>query len=88
MKTFVAILYLSFSSAVLLGQTPSRDEASPPVRNPVMDRLQRLSKTFPPDRNAGDVLEWLKAKGPGHLTRINDILTTIMEAERRVKKSA
>jgi hypothetical protein len=25
---------------------------------------------------------------PGHLTRINDILTTVMEAERRVKKSA
>ena len=36
----------------------------------------------------GDVLEWLKSKGPGHLTRINDILTTVMEAERRVKKSA
>ena len=35
----------------------------------------------------GDVLEWLKSKGPGHLTRINDILTTVMEAERRVKKS-
>jgi uncharacterized protein (DUF4415 family) len=28
------------------------------------------------------VLEWLKAKGEGHLTRINDILTNLMEAER------
>lgn len=27
------------------------------------------------------VLEWLKAKGEGHLTRINDILTNVMEAE-------
>jgi uncharacterized protein (DUF4415 family) len=36
----------------------------------------------------GDVLEWLKSKGPGHLTRINDILTSVMEAERRVKRSA
>jgi len=36
----------------------------------------------------GDVLEWLKSKGPGHLTRINDILTSVMEAERRVRKSA
>jgi uncharacterized protein (DUF4415 family) len=36
----------------------------------------------------GDVLEWLKSKGPGHLTRISDILTSVMEAERRVKKSA
>ena len=29
------------------------------------------------------VLEWLKSKGNGHLTRINDILTNLMEAERR-----
>lgn len=28
------------------------------------------------------VLEWLKSKGTGHLTRINDILTNLMEAER------
>ena len=30
------------------------------------------------------VLAWLKSKGGGHLTRINDILRNIMEAERRV----
>lgn len=30
-----------------------------------------------------DVLEWLRAKGEGHLTRINDILSNLMEAERR-----
>jgi len=30
------------------------------------------------------VLAWLKAKGTGHLTRINDILANVMEAERRV----
>jgi uncharacterized protein (DUF4415 family) len=29
------------------------------------------------------VLEWLKSKGPGHLTRINGILTGVMEAEQR-----
>jgi uncharacterized protein (DUF4415 family) len=29
------------------------------------------------------VLAWLKSKGDGHLTRINDILTNVMEAERR-----
>jgi uncharacterized protein (DUF4415 family) len=28
------------------------------------------------------VLEWLKSKGEGHLTRINDILANLMEAER------
>ncbi len=30
-----------------------------------------------------EVLAWLKAKGEGHLTRINDILLNLMEAERR-----
>jgi uncharacterized protein (DUF4415 family) len=28
------------------------------------------------------VLEWLRSKGEGHLTRINDILLNLMEAER------
>jgi uncharacterized protein (DUF4415 family) len=31
------------------------------------------------------VLEWLKSKGEGHLTRINDILAKLMEAETRGK---
>ena len=31
------------------------------------------------------VLDWLKSKGGGHLTRINDILTNLMEAERSPK---
>ena len=29
------------------------------------------------------VLAWLKSKGAGHLTRINDILSNLMEAEQR-----
>jgi uncharacterized protein (DUF4415 family) len=29
------------------------------------------------------ILEWLKSKGEGHLTRINNILTNLMEAEQR-----
>ena len=31
-----------------------------------------------------NVLAWLKSKGVGHLTRINDILRNIMEAEQRI----
>ena len=31
------------------------------------------------------VLAWLKSKGSGHLTRINDILTNVMEAEERAR---
>jgi uncharacterized protein (DUF4415 family) len=30
------------------------------------------------------VVEWLRAKGEGHLTRINDILSNLIEAEGRV----
>lgn len=30
------------------------------------------------------VLAWLKSKGRGHLTRINDILRNVMEAEQRI----
>jgi len=29
-----------------------------------------------------EVVDWLKSKGSGHLTRINDILANLMEAER------
>jgi uncharacterized protein (DUF4415 family) len=32
------------------------------------------------------VLTWLKSKGEGHLTRINDILRNIMEAEQRIAR--
>jgi uncharacterized protein (DUF4415 family) len=31
------------------------------------------------------VLDWLKSKGQGHLTRINDILANLMEAEQRAR---
>jgi uncharacterized protein (DUF4415 family) len=34
------------------------------------------------------VLDWLKSKGAGHLTRINDILTNLMEVERNVGRRA
>jgi uncharacterized protein (DUF4415 family) len=33
------------------------------------------------------VLEWLKSKGKGHLTRINDILMNLMEAEERARRT-
>jgi uncharacterized protein (DUF4415 family) len=41
-------------------------------------RKQAVSVRLDPD-----VLDWLRSKGEGHLTRINDILTNLMEAERR-----
>jgi len=32
------------------------------------------------------VLDWLKSKGQGHLTLINDILANMMEAEQRTRR--
>jgi uncharacterized protein (DUF4415 family) len=32
----------------------------------------------------GRALDWLRSKGEGHLTRINDILSNLMEAEGRI----
>jgi uncharacterized protein (DUF4415 family) len=48
-----------------------------------MVRLRDLKPKVPVSvRLDPRVLEWLKSKGEGHLTRINDILTNLMEAER------
>ncbi len=38
-------------------------------------------------RIRSDVIDWLRAKGPGHLTLVNDILVNVMEAERRLKST-
>jgi uncharacterized protein (DUF4415 family) len=54
------------------------------------DQLARMVRLRGPRRKQAvsvrldpKVLDWLKSKGEGHLTRINDILTNLMEAERR-----
>ena len=48
-----------------------------------MTRLRDRSAKVPVSvRLDPRVLAWLKSKGAGHLTRINDILTNLMEAER------
>jgi len=44
-------------------------------------RAVRLRKRAVSVRLDEDVLVWLKSKGRGHLTLINDILTNLMEAE-------
>ena len=52
-----------------------------------MVRLRDLRPKVPVSvRLDPTVLEWLKAKGAGHLTRINDILRNVMEAERRIAR--
>lgn len=48
-----------------------------------MVRLRDRRKVPVSVRLDPQVLAWLKSKGAGHLTRINDILMNLMEAERR-----
>jgi uncharacterized protein (DUF4415 family) len=49
-----------------------------------MVRLRDVRRKVPVSvRLDPQVLAWLRGKGEGHLTRINDILTNLMEAERR-----
>lgn len=51
-----------------------------------MVRLRDLRPKVPVSlRLDPSVLEWLKSKGEGHLTRINDILRNVMEAEQRIR---
>jgi uncharacterized protein (DUF4415 family) len=52
------------------------------LANMVRLRDVRKAKVAVSVRLDPPVLEWLKSKGEGHLTRINDILTRLMEAER------
>jgi uncharacterized protein (DUF4415 family) len=49
-----------------------------------MVRLRDVRRKVPVSvRLDPQVLEWLRSKGEGHLTRINDILANLMEAERQ-----
>ncbi len=52
-----------------------------------MVRFRDLKRKIPVSvRLDPEVLDWLKSKGEGHLTRINDILHNIMDAEQRVRR--
>ena len=55
------------------------------LANMVRLRESRPRKVAVSVRLDAQVVNWLRSKGKGHLTRINDILTNIMEAERRMK---
>jgi uncharacterized protein (DUF4415 family) len=51
-----------------------------------LTRLRETRRKVPVSvRLDPQVLEWLRAKGEGHLTRINDILANLMEAERKIR---
>ena len=53
--------------------------------------MVRLRDARPPKKAVSvrldeHVLDWLKSKGRGHLTLINDILANMMEAEQRAHR--
>lgn len=65
-----------------------RDKDSPQLpleywQNAVIGRYFRPRKTQISLRIDNDVLDWLKSKGAGHLSRINEILRAQMTGERR-----
>jgi uncharacterized protein (DUF4415 family) len=49
------------------------------------DEFFRPVKKLTTVRIDADVLDWLRSKGEGHLTRINEILRERMAAERQQK---
>ena len=53
------------------------------LANMVRLREARPRKVAVSVRLDAQVLDWLRSKGEGHLTRINDILMNLMEAEKR-----
>jgi uncharacterized protein (DUF4415 family) len=56
-----------------------------PAQLAEMVRVRSVRKKVPVSvRLDPRVLDWLKSKGEGHLTRINDILLNLMEAEVRI----
>jgi len=53
-----------------------------------MVRLRDFRRKIPVSvRLDPKVVDWLKSKGEGHLTRINDILMNLMEAETANRKT-
>lgn len=69
----------------------SLDNADPdaPVLPPEMWENGIVGKYYRPVKNLvsvrldADVIAWLKSKGEGHLTRINEILRKEMDADQR-----
>jgi uncharacterized protein (DUF4415 family) len=65
-------------------------EDIPPLTDEQLASMVRLRDARPRKvavsvRLDAQVVNWLRSKGEGHLTRINDILTNVMEAEQRTR---
>ena len=70
-----------------LDNDPDAPTLPPDVwRNAQIGRFYRPIKTPLSIRIDNDVLAWLKSKGEGHLTRINEILRERMTEERHSRR--
>ena len=49
MNKLVALLCIAFANVLSLGQTLSPGKATAPVTTPLADRVEKLSKEFPPE---------------------------------------
>jgi uncharacterized protein (DUF4415 family) len=80
----------SRTKALYRARDKSQDHADPdaPVMPPSFWEGAEIGKFYRPLKTQisfridNDVLEWLKSKGAGHLTRINEILREHMRSER------
>ncbi|HEX7362527.1 MAG TPA: BrnA antitoxin family protein [Bryobacteraceae bacterium] len=70
-------------SEVDFSDIPLQDPNDPKWKNAVVGRFYRPIKKPIALRLDADLIAWLKAKGPGYQSRINEILRERMAAERK-----
>jgi uncharacterized protein (DUF4415 family) len=70
-------------SEVDFSDIPLQDPNDPKWKNAVIGRFYRPIKKPIALRLDTDVIAWLKSKGPGYQSRINEMLREQMVAERK-----
>lgn len=81
------IAFRQIAAAQAIGDDSKIDFSDiPPLTDEQLSRMVRLRdlrrKVPVSVRLDPQVLDWLKSKGEGHLTRINDILLNLMDQEK------
>lgn len=85
---------IKHASLAEIRQMKERGEISPPARGApdyaLPDTFWERAEAVYPERKTPvslrldpDVLEWFKAQGPGHLTRMQAVLRAYVEAKRK-----
>lgn len=82
-KREIAALKKMPDSEVDFSDIPLQDPNDPKWKNAVIGRFYRPIKKPIALRLDTDVIAWLKSKGPGYQSRINEMLREQMVAERK-----